>query len=64
MVLATDSTGFCEMKIISICKHIDAIKQQGIHRRIYPSKIQRNDCTNEMLYQTYEVRFKRFDHKS
>ena len=35
MVLATDSTGFCEMKIISICKHIDAIKQQGIHRRIY-----------------------------
>ena len=37
MVLATDSTGFCEMKIISICKHIDAIKQQGIHRRIYPS---------------------------
>ena len=63
MVLATDSTGFCEMKIISICKHIDAIKQQGIHRRIYPSK-QRNDCTYEMLYQTYEVRFKRFDHKS
>ena len=39
MVLATDSTGFCEMKIISICKHIDAIKQQGIHRRIYPSNV-------------------------
>ena len=56
------------MKIISTCKNINAIKHQGKNKGIYQSQFsvitQRNDCTYEMLYQTYEVRFKRFDHKS
>ena len=59
MELATDSTGFCEMNIISFCKNNNSMKHQGINIRI-----QRNEVTYEMPYQTYEFRFKRFDHKS